>query len=297
MHLLKAVATRLTAGALSVMMLAAPALAVSGSVNADGGLNLREKSSTASDSITTIPNGSSIEVVAKTGDGWYQVTYGDATGFVSGDYVTVSDEDAATLDTLAEPIYGQIAEGPLNVRSGPGTDYSKVKQLNAGNIVEITETADGWYAIDGGYVSADYVTIIDEETALAAMPSSSGSGVVDYAMQYLGYRYCYGGSSPSSGFDCSGFAKYVYANFGVTLNRTASAQMDNGTAVSKSELQPGDLVFFLKAGSGASRASHVGIYIGGNQFIHASTSSTGVIISDMDSAYYTTGFVGARRIL
>ena len=73
--------------------------------------------------------------------------------------------------------------------------------------------------------------------------------------------------------------------------------MSNGTSVSMSELQPGDLVFFLKSGSGASRASHVGIYIGGGQFIHTSTSSTGVIISDMDSAYYTTGFVGGRRIL
>ena len=72
--------------------------------------------------------------------------------------------------------------------------------------------------------------------------------------------------------------------------------MSNGTSVSMSELQPGDLVFFLKSGSGASRASHVGIYIGGNQFVHASTPTVGVIVSDMDSAYYGTGFVGARRL-
>ena len=137
------------------------------------------------------------------------------------------------------------------------------------------------------------MTIID---AAEAASSGSASEVVDLAMQYLGYPYCYGGSSPS-GFDCSGFVRYVYSQFCCSLNRTASAQMSNGTSVSMSELQPGDLVFFLKSGSGASRASHVGIYIGGGQFIHASTSSTGVIISDMDSAYYTTGFVGGRRIL
>ena len=89
----------------------------------------------------------------------------------------------------------------------------------------------------------------------------------------------------------------MYRHFGYTLNRTASAQMDNGTSVARSDLQLGDLVMFKKSGSSASRASHVGIYIGGGQFIHASTSSTGVIISDMDSAYYTTGFVGGRRIL
>ena len=91
--------------------------------------------------------------------------------------------------------------------------------------------------------------------------------------------------------------KYVYANFGINMNRTASAQMDNGTPVSMSELIPGDVVFFKKAGSSASRASHVGIYVGNGQFIHASTSRTGVIISNMSSAYYTTGFVGGRRML
>ena len=152
--------------------------------------------------------------------------------------------------------------------------------FSTGKVLTILETLDGWYKVEEGYVSADYVTIID---AAEAASSGSASEVVDLAMQYLGYPYCYGGSSPS-GFGCS-------------LNRTASAQMSNGTSVSMSELQPGDLVFFLKSGSGASRASHVGIYIGGGQFIHASTSSTGVIISDMDSAYYTTGFVGGRRIL
>lgn len=156
-------------------------------------------------------------------------------------------------------------------------------------VLTILETLDGWYKVEEGYVSADYVTIID---AAEAASSGSASEVVDLAMQYLGYPYCYGGSSPS-GFDCSGFVRYVYSQFGCSLNRTASAQMSNGTSVSMSELQPGDLVFFLKSGSGASRASHVGIYIGGGQFIHASTSSTGVIISDMDSAYYTTGFVAA----
>ena len=79
------------------------------------------------------------------------------------------------------------------------------------------------------------------------------------------------------------------------MNRTASSQMDNGVPVDRSQLQPGDLVFFNK-GNPSKRATHVGIYIGGNQFIHASTPTVGVIVSDMDSAYYGTGFVGARRL-
>ena len=112
----------------------------------------------------------------------------------------------------------------------------------------------------------------------------------------MGYPYVYGGSSPK-GFDCSGFTSYVYKQFGITINRTASTQLDNGTPVSMSELQPGDLVMFKKSGTGSKRASHVGIYIGNNQFVHASTSTVGVIVSDMDYAYYTTGFVGGRRLV
>lgn len=93
----------------------------------------------------------------------------------------------------------------------------------------------------------------------------------------------------------SGFVKYVCNQFGYNVNRTASAQMDNGTSVSRDQLQPGDLVFFRKSGS-SSRASHVGIYVGGGKFVHASTSKVGVIVSGMNEAYYTSGFVGARRL-
>ena len=269
----------------------APAFAVSGTVDAEGGLRLRNASSTDAAVLETIPDGSQIEVSGITESGWYQVSFQDTQGYVSTDYVVLSE--TVELPTVSEPVYGKVTEGPLNVRSAPSTDSEKVDSFSTGKVLTILETLDGWYKVEEGYVSADYVTIID---AAEAASSGSASEVVDLAMQYLGYPYCYGGSSPS-GFDCSGFVRYVYSQFGCSLNRTASAQMSNGTSVSMSELQPGDLVFFLKSGSGTSRASHVGIYIGGGQFIHASTSSTGVIISDMDSAYYTTGFVGGRRIL
>ena len=247
MHFSQSFAAKLTAGLLAVTGMIAPAFAVSGTVDAEGGLRLRNASSTDAAVLETIPDGSQIEVSGITESGWYQVSFQD----------------------------------------------TQVDSFSTGKVLTILETLDGWYKVEEGYVSADYVTIID---AAEAASSGSASEVVDLAMQYLGYPYCYGGSSPS-GFDCSGFVRYVYSQFGCSLNRTASAQMSNGTSVSMSELQPCDLVFFLKSGSGASRASHVGIYIGGGQFIHASTSSTGVIISDMDSAYYTTGFVGGRRIL
>lgn len=127
-------------------------------------------------------------------------------------------------------------------------------------------------------------TTITESTATSA----SGSAVVAYAKQYLGCRYVSGGTSPS-GFDCSGFTTYVYKHFGVTLNRTAAGQYSNGTAVTS--LQAGDLVMF----SYGKGISHVGIYIGGNQFIHSANSRSGVRIDSL-SGSYKSRFVGARRI-
>ena len=101
----------------------------------------------------------------------------------------------------------------------------------------------------------------------------------------------YGGSSPS-GFDCSGFTSYVYKQFGVSLNRTAAGQYSNGTAVSKTQLQPGDLVMFGKSG-----INHVGIYIGGGQMVHAANPSRGVTTDTINSGYYANNYVGARRVM
>lgn len=293
MNLPQSITAKLTAGLLAAVTMITPAFAASGTVNADGGLRLRNGIGTDSGILTVIPNGTTVDVSGITEEGWFQVTYQDTMGYVSGEYLVMDEDEVQALDVVGEPVYGKVTEGPLNVRSAPTTDSSRIRQISSGAVVQILDDLDGWYEIEDGYICADYIQIVD---ASEAVSSSSGAQVVNFAMQYLGYPYVYGGCS-SRGFDCSGFVKYVYANFGLTLNRTASAQMDHGTSVSMSELQPGDLVFFKKAGSSASRASHVGIYIGGGQFIHASTSSTGVIISNMSSAYYTTGFVGGRRLV
>ncbi len=293
MNLPQSISAKLTAGLLAAVTMITPAFAASGTVNADGGLRLRNGVGTDAGILTVIPNGTEVDVSGVTDEGWFQVSYNDTMGYVSGEYLVLDEDEVQTLETVGEPVYGKVIEGPLNVRSQPTADSSRVRQISIGAVVQILDELDGWYEITDGYICADYVKIVD---ASEASSSGSGSQIVDFAMQYLGYPYVYGGCS-SRGFDCSGFVKYVYSNFGITLNRTASAQMDHGVAVSMSELQSGDLVFFKKAGSSASRASHVGIYIGGNQFIHASTSSTGVIISDMNSAYYTTGFVGGRRLV
>ncbi len=124
--------------------------------------------------------------------------------------------------------------------------------------------------------------------------SGTGGDVAQKALQYVGYPYVYGGSGPNS-FDCSGFTMYIYGLFDYKLSHGASYQYNNGTYVDKSSLQPGDLVFFTPWPSG-SGIGHVGIYIGNSEFVHASTSTTGVIISSLNSGSYVSRYYGARRI-
>lgn len=308
---MKRTLSRLTAGLLLAATMITPALAATGTVNTQGSsLRLRAEASTGSSVLKNLSDGTQVDVLSDAVDGWYQVSYKGSTGYVSAEYLTVTEDAAQPAPQAeapaAEPaaqaaapaadeskIYVKVVEGPLNIRSGPGTDYDRVGSLSTGRTAEVVEVLDGWYKLGNGYVCADYVTEID--AAAYAASYSKGQEIADYALQFKGYRYVHGGSSPS-GFDCSGFTTYIYKQFGYSLNRTASGQLDNGTPVSMSELQPGDLVIFKK-GNSSSRATHVGLYIGNSQFIHASTAKVGVIISKLSDAYYTTGFVGGRRIV
>lgn len=301
----KRIASRVTASLLLAAVMVSPTLAATGTVNTEGSsLRLRSQASTESSVLTKLPHGTQVDVLDQSVEGWYQVSYKGTEGYVSADYLIVSEGDdtvadapapasAAPTDELAEVMYIKVLQGPLNIRTGPSTDYDRVGSLYTGRTAEVVEKLDGWYHISDGYVSADYVTEIDAAAYEASY--SKGQEIADYALQFKGYRYVHGGSSPS-GFDCSGFTSYVYKQFGYSLNRTCSGQLDNGTPVSMSELQPGDIVIFKK-GNANTRATHVGLYIGNQQFIHASTAKVGVIISKLSDAYYTTGFVGGRRIV
>ena len=277
-------------------------------------LAYRSGPSTSHSKCGTIAAGQEVEVLEQL-DGWYRI----AQGYVSSSYVTLitaetyttepytavsaapatetapaeTPADEAHAESSAAAQYARINVSSLNIRTGPSTNHAKAGKLYAGKVVEILEEVNGWYRVEGGYISADYVTVVDE-SALSA--SSIAEQAVQLALTYLGYPYVYGGNSPK-GFDCSGFTSYIYKQFGISLNRSAANQLDNGTPVSMSELIPGDLVLFKKAGTGSKRASHVGIYIGNHQFVHASTYGVGVIINDLSDAYYTTGFVGGRRVV
>ena len=207
----------------------------------------------------------------------------------------------------------------LKVRKENNTSSDIIDSLKKNDEVSIIEKLDGWYKIkiDGkiGYVSSKYisdtkvaetttsrntntqrveeVTEIQEPTTSSS--SAKGGDVVQYAKQYIGYKYVAGGASPSTGFDCSGFTSYVYKQFGIKLNRSSRDQVKNGVAVEKSNLQQGDLVLFN--GESNKTIGHVGIYIGGGEFIHASNPKGGVKITPLDSSYYNTRYVGARRVI
>ena len=205
---------------------------------------------------------------------------------------------------------GVINASDVRLRSDANTSSSILATLSKGTAVTVLTQSGSWYAVSyngtNGYVSQQYVTLgtslpaedtgsSSTDNTTSSVPSSgSGSSAVSIAYQYLGVPYVYGGASPS-GFDCSGFTMYVYNQLGISLPHGATPQLKYGTYVSRSELQPGDLVFFS---DGSYPASHVGIYVGDDQFIHASSSSSNgycVCVSSLNTNYYSRNFVGGRR--
>jgi cell wall-associated NlpC family hydrolase len=192
--------------------------------------------------------------------------------------------------------HGTVSVDILNIRSGPSTDTEILGKLSFGSTINIKTSGNGWYEIEyndsSAYVYAEYVKIIDLS---AAALSPSGNSVVDYAKLFIGTPYVAGGSSPS-GFDCSGFVKYVMANFGVDMPRTSTDQYSIGVRVEKSELMPGDLVFF-KYSATSYRLNHVGIYVGDGNFIHSPIPGQTVRIDTLSSGYFSTYYFGATRVV
>lgn len=267
-----------------------------GIVTANSGLRLRAEPSTSSAILATAYRGDTVLIVEQCGD-WYKVSYNLQTGYMHGDYLTIKERENVELGI------GSIDGSLVNMRSGPSTSNSIMTQLSSGSKVSVFGFNCGWYKVRVddlvGYIRSDLVALTEKPYdnygvggTGGSFNSTGGQQLVAYAKSFLGYPYVYGGTSPS-GFDCSGFVQYVFAHFGYTINRTATAQLANGYAVSYDAMQPGDIVYF---GYG-STASHVGIYIGNGQFIHAQNSSTGVVISSLSETYYASRFLTAHRII
>lgn len=281
-------------------------------VQADG-LRLRAGADTNSTVLTMAYKGSQVDVLEDAGNGWYKVSFQGTTGYMSGEYLSLTGSASAVdvpqeaVPAAATPTVSNVkvnlsAGEVLNLRSGPSTQSAKVASIPGGTVLTTSGSSDGWYQVtyngQTGYVSGDYVVAVDANavtTASApAYDSSFGASVVALAKQYIGVPYVYGGSSPR-GFDCSGFTSYVYRQMGVTIPHGASSQFAGGTAVSRENLQPGDLVFIANpAYTAGYPVSHVGIYVGNGQYIHADCSR-GVTISSLFGSTYGPHYAGARR--
>ena len=224
---------------------------------------------------------------------WYYVNITTAS-------VEINESDLnVTVTETSKTMY--VSTDTLNVRDSWLSTSTKVGTLTRNQSVTVTGScSNGWYRIkfEGhtAYVSGKYLS--DEAGASSSSGSiSSGSGtatdIANFAMSFVGYSYVWGGMSPSTGFDCSGLMYYVLTQYGYSMKRVANDQMTQGTAISRDNLQVGDLVFF---GYG-SYANHVGMYIGNGNFVHASTPSTGVRVNSLNETYYNTRYIGARRII
>lgn len=191
---------------------------------------------------------------------------------------------------------GRVKCDVLNVRVSPNTECEIIERMTTGTTFDIIYTDNGWYNIRmnnsiTGFVNADYVAKLSES---AAQASEVGALIAQNAHNYIGYPYVYGSSGPSS-FDCSGFTTYLFKQQGYSLPRTSRDQGEFGEYVEKSDLIPGDLVFFSNRSD--KTINHVGLYIGNNEFIHASTSLRGVVKDSLNSNYYTNHYITARRVL
>lgn len=208
----------------------------------------------------------------------------------------------------------------VNARSEANKSSSVVKKFDTNDKVTVTGEDGDWYIVDingkKAYIQKSLLSSKKVETTSRSSNSltenneennveeqkeetttetnKSADAIVAYAKTFQGYPYVYGSNGPSS-FDCSGFVQYVYKHFGYSLSRSSKTQANDGVAVSKSNLQPGDILIFKNTAK--TEIGHVGIYIGNGQFIHASNPKTGVTISSLSSASYQQRYVTARRIL
>lgn len=273
-----------------------------GTVKCSSSVNLRSEANTSSSILAELKNGTAVTVVS-TANGWCKVTCSGKTGYIKQDYVSTTG--SASNNTPASTGSAAVVKcsSTVNFRSSASTSSTILGELKNGTAITVLSTSNGWskvsYAGKTGYISADYLVtassgtaISPSNTAASVSISAKRQSVLNYAAQFLGVPYVYGGSTPS-GFDCSGFTSYVFKNTVGSIPRVAQAQYDATTRVSRDDLLPGDLVFF---GSSTSSISHVGIYVGSNQFIHAPSTGDVVKYSSLTGSY-ATRYQGAGRVI
>ncbi len=256
-------------------------------------LNIRSGAGENEKIIGKLPSYAGCEILEEL-DGWYKIRSGNITGYVSRDFILTGDAARQAAMDHAE-LMAVVSTERLNARTEPNTDAKIWTQISSNERYHVLSQLDGWVQIEfdeGGegdgsdevsyaYVSNDYV---DVRYALAEAikfspaeeNASLRSRVVNYAMQFLGNPYVWGGTSLTKGADCSGFTMSVMKNFGISLPHYSGDQAKRGTRIKSSQMRPGDLIFY---GNSSGKINHVAMYIGNGQIIHAASRRSGIKIS------------------
>lgn len=258
-------------------------------------LNIRAEATTSSESIGRLYNGGGGKVLSA-GKEWTRIKSGSITGYVNNEYILTGSKARKYLEKHNDKV-ATVTASSLNIRSKMSIDSSRVLRVaEKGEALKVAREYKSWAKVkltptSNGYVAKDYVDIdfeIEEAVAIEqkedtpvtfkdeGTTSDKRRKLIKFACQYVGNPYVYGGTSLTEGTDCSGFVMRVFEKFGYQLGRSTYDQIEDGKAIKVSDAQPGDILFY----GDAEAPGHVALYIGDGQIVHASTSTTGIIISN-----------------
>ena len=266
--------------------------------------------------INTYNRGTALTITGAA-DGWTAVTIDGTEGYVFSDYVleTASGEDTPTVaetvqQTLglsseqlsaAEVRDGYVSGNGVRLREAPSMTAKILTDLNNGTALKITGFSGTWTKVicngQEGFIASDYVregAYEPEKAVTRSLGSEPGKEIATYALTFVGSPYSWGGNSPATGFDCSGFVQYIFSQYGYTTSRIANDVLADGKHVDPADLQPGDVLCFY---SGNGYVGHVGIYVGDETFVHAANSVSGVVTTSLSTGYYATRGYEIRRIV
>lgn len=258
-----------------------------GIANVDNHLNVRETPDESSKLVGKMSNNAACEIIGTDGD-WIQIKSGKVEGYCHKDYLLTGIFARKRADEIVTTV-AEATSGGLRVRTEPNTDSEIITTMAEGEYLEVVEVTDGWIKVllddEEAYISADYAQVKENlDTAITMTELLYGEGVSDvrvelcqYAKQFIGNPYVWGGTSLTKGADCSGFTMSVFKKYGISLPHYSVSQSQMGTKVSLSEAKAGDLVFYAKGNT----VNHVGIYLGNGQVVHASSPRTGIKISNV----------------
>lgn len=266
-------------------------------------LNVRSSATTRSGIIATLKQGAEVWLYGQEENGFAYASTSAGDGWLNTSYLTTNPPAAGAPSASSAGSGTYYTSDSLNLRASATTRSNVIKTLSRGAEVWLTgqvengfayastSSGDGW--LNTAYLTTSKPSSSSVQTA-AAPVTTDGQRMVDFAMQYLGLPYIWAGAGPG-GFDCSGLTMYVAQNvLGIDITHSTVLQFGYGSSVGYGDWAPGDIVFF--ANTYTAGISHVGIYVGDGQFIHAENPGTGVVISSLYDSYYSAHYAGARRL-